>query len=558
MPYDLRTESWIPWKRLDTSIEWGSPALLVDRIADNPVVAIAAPRPDFDGAVQEFLIGLLAAALLPLDDDAWVALWNSPPTPPQLTEALVKLPAAFNLDGDGPRFFQDLVAPDFNDVDPAPIEQLLIDAPGAQTTRLNKDLFVKRGRIDRLGRPAAAMALLTLQTYAPSGGQGHRTSLRGGGPLSTLIDPRVTPQRPLWEKLWMNVETVEQWRHRTAAKPSSLDGAFPWLVPTRVSDPKGGVKTTPNDAHPLQAYFGLPRRIRLEFGEVGSCDLTGARDEQVVTAFRIRNYGVQYDGWRHPLSPYYRKATDQPWLPVHAQAGGVGWREWVGLALDSPEGALREPARAVSAFYKRADYIPHANTQDRRVHAFGYDMDNMKARGWTESIYPVFVGLGTAERRQLADVARQFVDAAGIAATAILGAVKTAFFQRPADAPGDLSQIRTEFWQATEDDAFALIQRVADSAVGEVLLPLSQEFARSLQTQALAIFERWCPSDGVPPEVMRRLVTGRYNLVMTCRGYSKLGQKLFDALRIPLPQATRGPKPPRRSAKRSTFTEARP
>jgi hypothetical protein len=60
----------------------------------------------------------------------------------------------------------------------------LLEAPGVSTEENNAALLVKAGRFEVMSRSAAAIALLTLQTMAPSGGSGHRTSLRGGGPLS--------------------------------------------------------------------------------------------------------------------------------------------------------------------------------------------------------------------------------------------------------------------------------------------------------------------------------------------------------------------------------------
>ena len=48
-----------------------------------------------------------------------------------------------------------------------PVSGLLIDSPGANTLRKNADLFAKRGRAGTLSRTAAAMALYTLQTFAP-------------------------------------------------------------------------------------------------------------------------------------------------------------------------------------------------------------------------------------------------------------------------------------------------------------------------------------------------------------------------------------------------------
>ena len=354
MPYDLRRESWIPWRRANGAVRWGAPAALVEHIAsiDDAVVGISGPRPDFDGALQEFLIGLLSAALRPTDERAWRKLWNAPPDVATLQAAFDALPPAFDLDGDGPRFFQDRSESDFGDVELGAPDQLLIDTPGDQGVRLNKDLFVKRARVERLSRPAAAMALITLQTYAPAGGQGHRTSLRGGGPLTTLVDPRVDAAgRPraelqsLWAKLWANVETTEQWKQRTPdGAPFGDADRFPWLLPTRTSNGKaGGRATTAAEAHALQAYFGLPRRIRLDFDGPGRCDLTGREDERTVVGFRMRNYGVQYTDWRHPLSPHYRQKVGEPWLPVHGQPRGLGWRDWVSLALSVPD---RRAARA--------------------------------------------------------------------------------------------------------------------------------------------------------------------------------------------------------------------
>ena len=73
--------------------------MLVDRLAEDPVVGLAAPRPDFEGALQEFLIGLLAAALHPEDEREWRRLWKAPPTAETLRTALEALPAALQAEG---------------------------------------------------------------------------------------------------------------------------------------------------------------------------------------------------------------------------------------------------------------------------------------------------------------------------------------------------------------------------------------------------------------------------------------------------------------------------
>lgn len=541
MPYDLRYEPWIPWRRRSGAVEWGAPWLLTDRITADPIVGLAAPRPDFKGALQEFLIGLLTVALQPADERDWVELWNAPPSTAVVQEALGRLPPAFELDGDGPRAFQDLSASDLAVADISGIEQILMDAPGGQTERLNKDLFVKRGQVERLGMPAAAMALVTLQTYAPSGGQGHRTSLRGGGPLTTLVDPRVGPDgayhawnQPLWHKLWANVETRRQWAERTPGEvDADVSGAFPWLSPTRVSAPPSGGSVRPGDVHPLQVYFGLPRRIRLEFSGPGQCDLTGTVGERTVTGFRMRNYGVQYANWRHPLSPYYRTNASGEWLPVHPQPGGIGWRDWVGIALAAPEGAMRQPAAVIAHFHDRAQRV---GLREVRVHAFGYDMDNMKARGWVESIQPVFAVSDAADRQRLVGFAAGLTEGAGIAASALMRGVKDALFTRPADAPGDLSSLKTELWTTTEAAFFLAIRRITSTAPSDELdEEVRRSFLGSLTAAAAAIFDRWSATVIANPEAIRRVVAARFQLIQTLTGISPLGEKMFQAFGIPAP-----------------------
>lgn len=565
MSFDLRYEPWIPWRRLNGVVEWGPPALLLDDLDGNCVVEVAAPRPDFNGALQEFLIGLLTTALLPSDDDEWAARTAVPPTVEQFHDALMKLPQAFDLEGEGPRFFQDLSEADVAEGKFWTAESLLIGMPNTEFANAPRrevvtDLFVKPGRIEKLGRAAAAMALLTMQTYAPAGGAGHRTSLRGGGPLTTLVDPRDTSadpsagQQALWTKLWANVETLADLREKPCAGPvAATDLAFPWLRATRTSDLKArGVKTPPAAAHPLEAYFGLPRRIRLEFGGPGICDLTGMEDDRPVVGFRMRKHGTLYEGWQHPLSPYYRvKVSSTEWLPVHGQPGGVSWRDWAGLVLQAGEGEVRRPAAVVPAFARRVG-VRGAGTA--RLHVFGYDMDNMKARGWTESIVPLFAVTDEERRRLLRETAEQLAEATSVAAAALLYAVKDSRSSNPKAATGDIGHVRSQLWGDTESEFFRVMEAVAafDVDAGDPWAAadaLRSEFKGVISRGAMAIFDQWCPAVGLAPEPLRRRVVARHDLQSTLGGYTKLGEQLFTALGVPLPGGGRAARAARKRSR---------
>jgi len=513
--------------------------------AANPVVAVATPRADFDAALQEFLIGMLTVAMAPRDETAWRERWDSPPSSAELQGALDALPDAFDLDAeDGPRFLQDYSAADLAGQDVLPIDRLAIDSPGEQSAKLGKTLFVKPARFVCLGRPAAAMALITMQTYAPAGGQGNRTSMRGGGPLTTIADPRVAEsgvaadEQPLWEMLWLNVETRDAWSDRAKASAGATDAStFPWLAPTRVSDSKRPPVTI-GDAHPLQAYFGMPRRIRLEFGDAGRCGLTGCEDERTVIGFRTKNFGVEYASWKHPLSPHYESKGE--WLPVHPQPGGLSWRDWPQLSLrDAVPG--REPAQVIVTAAVRARSLRRG---ELRLHAFGYDMDNMKARGWTSAVQPLFaLEKDNADGHQwLATVSRELVEATSVAASAMSMAIKAALFERVEDAAGDYVVPKQQLWAKTESHFFGAVRDAVERGLDlESVSDARRRFHAPLRDVVLTLFDQAVPMSNMPVTALQRGVRARHNLTGTLAGYGKLGQKLFEALNLPQPESSKKP-----------------
>jgi CRISPR system Cascade subunit CasA len=558
MSFDLRTASWIPWRRRDGTVMWGPIAMLMDHVAGNqsdaanPVVAVATPRADFDAALQEFLIGMLTVSMAPRDETAWRERWDNPPSSAELQAALDALPNAFDLDAeDGPRFLQDYSAADLAGQDVLPIDRLAIDSPGEQSAKLGKTLFVKPARFVCLGRPAAAMALITMQTYAPAGGQGNRTSMRGGGPLTTIADPRMASngvaadEQPLWEMLWLNVETQDAWSERGKAGPGSADArTFPWLAPTRVSDSKRPPVTI-GDAHPLQAYFGMPRRIRLEFGDSGRCGLTSREEQRTVIGFRMKNFGVEYAKWKHPLSPHYESKGE--WLPVHPQPDGLSWRDW-------PQLSLREsiPGReSAAAIVTAAGRVRSLRRGEVRLHAFGYDMDNMKARGWISAVQPLFA-LQTDDadsQKWLAMLSRELVEATGVAASAMSMAIKAALFERVEDAAGDYVVPKQQLWAETESHFFAAVRAAVERGLD--LGSVSDErrrFHAPLRDVVLTLFDHAVPMSSLPVTALQRGVRARHNLTGTFAGYGKLGQKLYEALNLPLPDT--GTKPGKKSTSR--------
>ncbi|MCV9879676.1 type I-E CRISPR-associated protein Cse1/CasA [Brenneria izbisi] len=453
--FSLIESQWLPAVRANGRIDRISP----QQLTDNDIIDLAWPRADFQGAAYQLLIGLLQTAYAPADDEAWEDIWEDG-LGDDWPRALISLAPAMRCGPRKPAFMQDF---DTLVSDAAPIAGLLIDAPGGNTLKLNKDHFIKRGTVNAVCPHCAAMALFTLQTNAPSGGQGHRTGMRGGGPITTLLMPEDSGL-PLWKKLWMNVVTQE------VIPPGIVDASvFPWLAATPTSD-GSHPSTTPENAHPLQAYWGMPRRIELDFTALqhGECDLCGDESMSLLTHYRTKNYGIQYDSWRHPLTPYRRALKDDaaPFLSVKGQPGGLAYRDWLGLIIKSEDKLNRMfPATVVQQNARREAL------RKTGLWCFGYDMDNMKARCWYEHRVPLLHDAlrGHQEELQLAvELAR---DSVGL----LRQSIKEAWFSRPKDAKGDFSAIDVAFWQETQPAFIRFCQALAQNETSAAALKRWQQ-----------------------------------------------------------------------------------
>lgn len=493
---NLLDTPWIPVRRSDGSRSIIRPAEIAD--PDNPPVALDSPRADFNGALAQFLIGLLQTCYAPKDDREWEDRLEQPPTVAVLDQAFARYRDAFEVDGAGARFMQDYEALEKRLTGQKrksatkPIEWLLIDAPTENTLENNADHFVKRGRVKALCPACAVTALFTLQINAPSGGVGHRTSLRGGGPLTTLLaldpDGSGLPDT-LWHHLWLNVlpQTVRLTGNLQLSEPKDI---FPWLAPTRTSENDQNV--TPEDAHPYQIYWAMPRRIRLDFDHTddGTCDLCGRRD-RLLTRYVTLNYGINYAGaWRHPLSPYQERENAEP-LPLHPQPGGITYRHWLGLICKEPEGKTRlTPAIVVREFQRKK--LPE---EQFRVWAFGYDMDNMKPRCWYEAILPLY-RVPEEIRDDFTKRVAQLTEAAEYVAGLLKSRVKEAWFKRPGDK-GNVGFLADSFYQHTESDFYACLPRLVDALPQGRDLEVLQAWHAILTRSALELFDEWSGNDEI-------------------------------------------------------------
>jgi len=441
--FSLLTTPWLPVRFKDGSVGKLAPV----NLADENVVDIAATRADLQGAAWQFLLGLLQCSIAPKNRARWEDIWLEGLSADALHRALEPLEHAFQFGADTPSFMQDfepLIG------DKVSIASLLPEIPGAQTTKFNKDHFVKRGVTERFCPHCAALALFSLQLNAPSGGKGYRTGLRGGGPMTTLLELQEYQghrQTPLWRKLWLNVMPQDS---AGMPVPEQCDETvFPWLAATRTSELVNAV-TTPGQVNLLQAYWGMPRRIRLDFSatESGHCDLCETQSDELLSLMTTKNYGINYEGWTHPLTPYRRALKgDNVKFSVKPQPGGLIWRDWLGLNREvESENNIEYPALVVKASSENK----LKNTKVG-LWGFGYDFDNMKARCWYEHHFPLLLTENIIPELRLA------AQTASRNLSLLRSALKEAWFDDAKGARGDFSFIDIDFWHLTQGRFLELI-----------------------------------------------------------------------------------------------------
>ncbi len=499
---NLINDQWIPVIREDGKRDRIAPWQIGE--AHNPVIEIDAPRFDFQGALYQLLIGLIQTTFAPKDTGEWIEFWEDGIEEEALKKAFASVAETFELyQEEGVAFMQDL---ELTEGEEKSIAALLIEAPGNKTIKDNCDHFIKRNTVSKMCASCTASALFTLQLNAPSGGVGHRVGLRGGGPLTTLIRSENNND-PLWKKLWLNILDKDN----IDANFTLNEQVFPWQGKTRISDKKG-TEILPNTDNLLQAYWGMPRRFRLNPPtEESTCDLCHHQGN-IYESYITKNYGFNYgDFWLHPLTPYqFDIKKIKPALSKKGQKGGLGYKDWLSLSLQN-ESKGDQCAKIVSLTNEeRIKEI--SKTKRLRLWCFGYDMDNMKARCWYEQTTPL-LNLSKVQQNQFIHWVGDLLLTADDVRKLLKKYIKEAWCDRPKDLKGDLSIIDKSFWQATENEFYSLLNQLSQLPENtQFPTTVYQQWLRILYKTMRQLFEQWTLES--PPEDLdlKRIVLAQKKL----------------------------------------------
>ena len=474
---NLVNDSWLPILRKSGKRERITPWQLTE--SEDSILSLNTGRPDFDGALIQFLIGIFQTLINPRDEEEWEDWLNNAPSPAALRQRLNKKYAyAFDVQGEKGSFMEDFDGP-FEDDETWKIDKMLIGYPGEKTLKENRDHFIKRGNVEALCPFCTVTALFTLQTNSPQGGRGHRTSLRGGGPLTTLVildESKPDLSNDLWRNIWMNVLCEEDIVKDTDQKNNCPSDIFPWLGSTRRSDKE---VTTPIDAHSLQVYWGMPRRIRINWGgeeiKSGECDLCGEKSRTLVSEYKTKTNGVNYTGsWVHPLTPYV--VDQEKRSPMKTSPDKFIYKSWINFIKGSREGNSHS-AEIVKKYLTSRRF----SEEQVRLYVFGFHMKENKALCWYETRFPLLLNISGQERIK---VIYSMIEAADTCASTLVGCIKKAWNSKK---KSDMSFFQNEFYEKTEKYFFETIKKFIEEKENNVL----EIWYRNMQNVAKEIFDSW-------------------------------------------------------------------
>jgi CRISPR system Cascade subunit CasA len=295
-----------------------------------------------------------------------------------------------------------------------------------------------------------------MQAHAPQGSAGYFTSLRGGGPSTTLILCDT-----LWKTVWANVGEQASFGMKGR---EDLCKILPWAG----GDPK----------HPLAVLWGQPRRMLLDDPVDGSCSSCRAAGP-VVKRFTSYRGGIKYleTEWRHPLSPYESK--EGGWLVRPTEGDLVGYRHWMGLLVDTPNGD-GIPAFTVKRWIER-----DVAGESVRLWGYGYACNQAAVNRWCEGKMPV-VSVPPAVRPPLERFIRTLVTMAERGREQLQAAIYSALkFSRKPTHPSRLS---ISLWARTEAAFLSHFRQGAASTEKEALERLLDSWLKVVQSESMTIY----------------------------------------------------------------------
>lgn len=282
---NLLKDAWIPVRADDGA---GPFRFLTYRelLCELDAWRVSLPRDDLELACIQLLVCMTQIMFQPGDDEVLEDSLESPLTQAMFDAGTTRCRDWFDLDHPTQPFMQ---TRGVASKEATPIQKLLIGLPDGN----NHCFFNETGEVAALCAPIAAIALFHQASNCPSFGGGFKGSLRGGAPITTLVDgPNLR------EQVWRNVLTPARIRADLPGWVHDLTRDHPtWIDPI-----KAGQTIYPHQIGLVRGLFWQPAHVELiPCSASGPCDLLGVEAGPRYSGFRKEKFNFTLNGvWPHP------------------------------------------------------------------------------------------------------------------------------------------------------------------------------------------------------------------------------------------------------------------
>ncbi|PPC75069.1 type I-E CRISPR-associated protein Cse1/CasA [Pokkaliibacter plantistimulans] len=336
---ELLSGAWIPVRPIEGGAS--QTVRLADVLCSQQRWILSLPRDDMELAALQLLICLIQISWIPEDDDALRRYLTQPLSPAEFEQGIRQWGDMFRLDHpDSPC----LQVKGVSAKEATGMDKLMAGLTGAT----NCTFVNEPNQAEALCGGCAAIALFNQANNAPSFGGGFKSGLRGGSPVTTLIQAVEYQRADLRTTLWLNVLT------RPRLMELLGDDLQLHQPPTWQQPIKEGAVISAGSIGLLRGLFWQPDHIELcsPIGE-GCCTGCGQQAPVRYNGFLKAKFGFTVEGtWPHPHSPRLlqtkKGVAEEKFLAFTTSAPSWTQLGRVLVRLDGMKGEAQFPAAVVA------------------------------------------------------------------------------------------------------------------------------------------------------------------------------------------------------------------
>ncbi|PHM23804.1 type I-E CRISPR-associated protein Cse1/CasA [Xenorhabdus ehlersii] len=287
---DLLVHNWIPVRPMAGGIP--TTISLQTLLCSDEQWILCLPRDDMELSALQLLVCLTQVIWTPQDDQTLRLRIKQPLTFDDFVQGISAWSDTFQLDHPDMPFMQ-FKGVSANDV--TSMDKLLAGLTGAT----NCTFINEPGQGDALCGGCTVIALFNKANNAPSFGGGFKSGLRGGAPVTTLLQAINSRYADLRTTIWLNVLT-QPYLQQLFSKDLQAKQLPVWQEPIQA-----GATIPATHIGLLRGLFWQPNHIELcpPVG-VGQCSGCGQQATQRYTGFLKEKFNFSVEGiWPHPHSP---------------------------------------------------------------------------------------------------------------------------------------------------------------------------------------------------------------------------------------------------------------